>query len=369
VTPRPTPVIAPPDFIDETPGLYPATYVGEYEHEGEWPFPLGVARAELGGSGNCTISIRERGLSGTHAVLERRASSIRIYDLHSTNGTFIGDMRVETSWDIRLGDKFTPWPLTLFLMDDVMQRYRGILSEILARGISPTADSLLTDVVRSACHVLIIGPEGCGQERLARAIHEMSPRRAHDLLTLPPQIPDDRLQQTALLRQASRPKTTMMLPIAATGKFDVGFIESLYSPSYGIRVIAIAPTVKDAKRALPAQQFGQSYHIQLQHLAHRNDMIPHILDRRFSASARADLRTADLLEENQEALRTHDWPGNLDQLHVIADILIAHEVHGGVRPASRALDLAPSSIVDRLAKVGFNARTVPGTERESFFKP
>src|SRR4030095_14916792 len=114
---------------------------------------------------------------------------------------------------------------------------------------------------------------------------------------------------------------------------DPTFISSLYAPSYGVRVIVLAATEEDAEHALRKQQLHQSYHIGLRPLAFRSGEIDQLLDRMFAARDASHLRTADLLIENQEALRAYAWPKNLAQLHTVADAIVAHEAHGGLRAA------------------------------------
>ncbi len=324
----------------------------------------------LGGSRSCDIAIPGRSLSGTHCLLERRATSIRIYDQGATNGTYVGDTKIETSWDVRIGDKFSPRPLTLFLMDSAMQAHRPMLAEILGTGFPPSPDTVLTEVVRQASPVIILGEDGCGQERLAKAIHDMSPRRAHALLTID-NIPADRAAQSALVRQASKPKTTVMLQVGAKRDhppLDPTFLASLYSPSYGVRVIVLADTEEDAEHALAKQQVRQSYHISLRPLAYRSEEIDQLLDRMFATRGAPHLRTADLRDENQEALRRCAWPKNLAQLHQVADAIVAHEAHGGLRAAGRALGLAPATIHGHLDRVGIKAPKVGDGDRRSLFR-
>jgi FHA domain/Sigma-54 interaction domain len=372
----PTPLLLPHEDAEPSTGLYPVTYIGEFETAGEWPFPQDRTRVVVGGSRSCdnasspALSIPGRGLSGIHVLLERRANSIRIYDKGSTNGTYVGNTKIETSWDVRIGDKFSPRPLTLFLMDSVMHAHRGMLAEILGTGSRPSPDMLLTEVVRQACHVIITGEEGCGQERLAKAIHDMSPRRAHAMLPIA-DIPADRAAQSALVRQASKPKTTVVLQVGPrrdNPPLEPTFISSLYSPSYGVRVIVLADTEEDAEHALPKQHFRQSYHVGLRPVAYRSGEIDQLLDRMFAARDAEHLRTADLLVENQEALRMYSWPKNLAQLHTVADAIVAHEAHGGLRAAGRALGLAPATMHGHLARVGLKARKLGDRERPSLFQ-
>jgi DNA-binding NtrC family response regulator len=228
---------------------------------------------------------------------------------------------------------------------------------------------VLTEVVRQAGHVIIDGEDGCGQEQLAQAIHDMSPRRAHTLLTIS-EVPPDRAAQSALIHKASKPRTTAVLKLGPRQPpLDATFLESLYATGYGVRVIVLAPTEQDAEHALPKQLFRQSYRISLRPLAYRaNEEIDQLLDRMFAAGDAPHLRTADLLDENQEAIRAYAWPGNLAQLHQVADAIVAHEAHGGLRAASRALGLAPSTIHGILERVGLKTKKVGSTDRRSLFK-
>jgi DNA-binding NtrC family response regulator len=245
-----------------------------------------------------------------------------------------------------------------------------MLAEILGTGSRASPDRLLTEVVRQASHVVITGEDGCGKEWLAKAIHDTSPRRVHAMLTIRT-IPEDRAAQTALVQQASKAKTTVVLlvgPKRHTPPLDPTFISSLYSPSYGVRVIALAATEEDAEHAVPKQQLRQSYHVDLRPLAYRSGEIDQLLDRRFAARDAAHLRTADLLEENQDALRSYPWPMNLAQLYAVADAIVAHEAHGGLRAAGRALGLAPSTIHGCLRRVGIKARKNGDRQRPSLIK-
>jgi len=377
VTPVPTPRVAPPEDAEQLAGLYPVAYVGEYEKPGVWAFPQDRSRVVIGGSRGGPdepppdISIPERGLSSTHCLLERRASSVRIYDMHSTNGTFVGNTRIESSWDVRIGDTFSPWPLTLFLMDSAMYEHRPMLAEILG-SVRPSPDMVLTQVARHGCHVVITGADGCGQEQLAQAIHTMSPRSAHKPIEVPIP-PRDSTERNELVKRARKPKTTVFLWVPKHDKppLDATFVGQLYDASYGVRVVALARNEEEAERSLPKQIFWQSYRISLRPLAQRDGEIEQLLDRMFARGDAAHLRTADLLEENQEALRQYDWPRNLAQLKEVAEAIIALETHKGLRSASRAIGMATSTIRDRLERPGIKLQRVGDTRNDSWsvFRP
>ena len=375
VTPVPTPLVAPPEGAEQLAGLYPVAYVGEYEKPGVWPFPQDRSRVVIGGSRHgapaADIWIPDRGLSGTHCLLERRASSVRIYDMHSSNGTYVGNTKIESSWDVRIGDTFSPWPITLFLMDTAMYEHRPMLAEILGT-VRPSPDMVLTQVARHACHVVITGADGCGQEQLAEAIHAMSPRGAHKSIDVQ-SPPRDSIERNDLVKRARKPKTTVFLRVPKQDKppLDATFVGQLYDASYGVRVIAIARNEEEAERALPKQVFWQSYRISLRPLGQRDGEIEQLLDRMFAARNAPHLRTADLRGENQEALRHYDWPRNLAQLREVADAIIALEAHGGLRSASRATGMALTTIRDHLGRPGIKLQRVGDSRNDtwSVFRP
>ena len=129
-----------------------------------------------------------------------------------------------------------------------------------------------------------------------------------------------------------------------------------------MRVIVLAATEEDAEHALARQPLRQSYHVGLRPLAYRSGEIDQLLDRMFAARDAAHLRTADLLVENQEALRMCSWPKNLAQLHTVADAIVAHEAspnEGGYRNAGRPWSALAAQ---HRSKVG-SKRTFDGPER------
>lgn len=388
----PTPQLPPLDDTDAGVELYPGSYIGEFmprtkneepwssassagsTSPGEWSFPREARRVVVGGARDahdtpCDVAIPGRGLSATHFMLERRASCFRLYDLGSTNGTYVGNERVVGSWDVRLGDKFCARPSTFFVMDETMRKHRHELPEILGLYDSflPTPDMLLTELVRQATPVVITGDAGSGQERLAQAIHEMSPRSTRPIVQIS-ETPADRAAQIAVATKVSKGTVVLMIKAKrAAAPIDPEFLSALYSSSYGVRVIALAPTVEDAIHGLGSKYFYYSYLIKLQPLKFRIEEIPQLLDRMFIARGAAKLRTGDLLKINQEALRNHDW-ASLEQLNKLADTIVAHERHGGVRPAARGLGVAHNTLDARLTRVGLSSRK--GADgRDSLFKP
>lgn len=333
-------------------GPNPITALCEYNVAGNWELPRGTKRFVLGGSRSCTIAIPDRGLSATHCLLERRADKIRLYDEHSTHGTFVRGYKI-TDADLNPGDTFTPRPITLIAMNDEMRLHRPVLGEIVGVGFTPSADWLMIEAAGSWSHLLITGESGCDQERLARAIHAMSLRRTRQIVEIAT-IPEDRAAQVAIVKQASKTKTTIVLTVpAGQPPLDPTFSSMLYSADYGVRVIILAPSAKVARRALTEDLVSQMHHVMLPPLADRRLEIDQLMDRML-ADRRSTQRTADLTRVNQEALRAWGWPGNLVELRQIAEGIAAHTELGGLRPAGKAVGRPHQSLQRHFARIGLS---------------
>lgn len=397
VIPPSTPLLDPPDDADEVPAIYPATYVAEFQGPGIWPFPLTKASVVIGNGPRSDeqptkaaanmIVIPGRDLSAEHCTLQRRSTSIRAIDQQSTNGTYVKGSRIG-SWDIRIGDKFSPWPMTLFLMDDAMAKNRDPVARLLGEGHAPSADTLLTDVVRQSGHIIIAGPPGAGHVQLALAIHEMSLRSTAKPVALiagpsgrsqlalaiqemssrskgPPaeikSIPEDRAGQADLLRSAAKPKNTIILELPKRYKeesVDATFLSNLYSPSYGIRVIASVFTEDIAERVLPRQAFLMSYRINLRPLAMRAAEIDSLLDYFFVQHDAPHLKSERLTTANLDALHDYAWPRNFDELSEVAEAIASLDRHRSLRGASRVTGEKYHQIRDTLRRPGITMHRI-----------
>jgi FHA domain len=341
----------------------------EYNDAGtaDWELRRDVKRFFIGGSSSCAIAIPGRGLSATHCMLERRGRGMRLYDEHSTHGTWVKDAPITTA-DLRPGDKFTAKPVTLVAMNDSMRLHRPTLVEIVGTGWAPSPDWLMVEAYNSS-HLVITGEPGCDQDRLARAIHAISPRRDQLPIEIGA-IPEERAAQIALVKQASRQqaprqRTTVVLTVQEKQTpLDETFLSMLYSTTtYGVRVIVLARRAENVRRAIGEALAGMCQHIVLRPLAYRAAEIDQLLDRVFVERQAPHLRTADLTPENQEALRTYHWPENLAELRLIGHVMTAHETFGGWRPASEAVRRAKTTLQEHFERIGL------ALTNHSFFKP
>lgn len=143
-----------------------------------------------------------------------------------------------------------------------------------------------------------------------------------------------------------------MLTIAPKAPvIDATFASMLFSASFHIRVVVIAPTVAKADAVL-----GQSYvrtmrHVSVPPLAHRSGAILRLLDRMF-VERDTPLRAAELTPANQAALQAYSWPDNFTDLRIAADRIVAIAREGSVNKAAKTLAISTSTLHYWFTQVG-----------------
>jgi hypothetical protein len=275
-------------------------------------------------------------MSALHCLIERRGQVLRVHDQTSRNGTFFGGRR-ESVFDLRPGATFTVGSTRLLALNNEMRAVLPTLSFIVggedeheprASASAAISPSELVVLATSGSNILITGEPGCEQARLAYALHAISLVRDRKLVEID-QVPDtDRPRQREILDQANR--STLVVTIDKKDPvMDGTFLSMLFSRSYQIRVIAIAPFPEKAKAVLGATNVETMSRIALRPLAERSGAILRLLDRLFVEQG-ASLRASDLAPENQKALATYAWPKNLAELREAAECfaLIPHETKG-----------------------------------------
>ncbi len=141
------------------------------------------SRSLVGCGPSCGILLNDRSASRRHATLDVEAGGLRIIDLESTNGTFVGALRVRDAL-LRGGERVTVGGTTFVVvaegttpprLDESRSGFGKVIGASFAmRRLYPTLDAL----ARTSIPVLIEGETGTGKEVVAEAIHEASPRAA-----------------------------------------------------------------------------------------------------------------------------------------------------------------------------------------------
>ena len=143
--------------------------------------PVDLERLHIGRSERCALVLDEPTVSKVHAELQATPRGVRLVDLNSRNGTFIGEASIVEAYltgpcEFRCGAKrlrFIPEPVHEVRIE-APERFGGLV------GDTPEMIELFAKLQRYAptsMSMVIQGETGTGKERVAQAIHEASPRR------------------------------------------------------------------------------------------------------------------------------------------------------------------------------------------------
>ena len=138
----------------------------------------------IGRGEDCDVVLDHPSISRKHASVEI-GDQLRIEDLGSANGTFVGGVRLAPSKPVPFG------PGILLELGSILITQRGGEEAVVAR---PAADMVIADPVMLEVHetvrvaatsslsILLLGETGVGKELFARRIHELSARAAASLV-------------------------------------------------------------------------------------------------------------------------------------------------------------------------------------------
>jgi DNA-binding NtrC family response regulator len=142
---------------------------------------IGVDPVIVGRDAGATLSLNDREVSAFHCELRAQENGISVRDLGSTNGTFIGALRVRecfvtTETELVVGkSRLLIKPVTTKARVDV--GYTDRFGQLV--GEAPTMRrvfSVLEKVARSDLSILILGETGTGKEVVAKSVHLASER-------------------------------------------------------------------------------------------------------------------------------------------------------------------------------------------------
>ena len=235
--------------------------------------------------------------------------------------------------------------------------------------------------------VLIQGETGTGKELIARAIHEVGPRRGNRFVALncaaiPAALLENELfgsergaftgavvQTTGRFQAADRGTLFLdeigELPLDLQPKLLRALQERQFerlgsSRSIQVNVRVIAATNQDLGRLVQERKFRADlfyrlnvFPIALPPLRERLDDIPLLVEHFVATFARRQGKTIDTIPEDvMMALTRHDWPGNIRELQNVIE-------RGVVRTAGRVLSRQTTASVAADAQSGCSPSATP----------
>jgi DNA-binding NtrC family response regulator len=145
-------------------------------------------RVTIGRSVVNDLVLNDTSVSGTHAELAIGDRGIQIHDLDSTNGTFVGGVRIRSAWiDPKMVVKIGKSEVELLSADEVSVPISGEDHFGALYGRSPAMREMFATLERIAStdlSVLIGGETGTGKELVARAMHDESQRQRGPFVVL-----------------------------------------------------------------------------------------------------------------------------------------------------------------------------------------
>lgn len=324
-------------------------------HEGSDALTIGTA------DGNDLV-LTDRTVSGFHVRASRGASGIVLEDRRSTNGTFVGDVRIERAvvpagTDVALGESVVRFSDAGDVEVDVLE-----VEELAGlRGRTPGMRRLLAQIAKAAksdVPVLVNGESGVGKELVARALHELGPRRSGPFVTVDCASLSPTLIASELFGHEKGAFTGA--DRRHVGAFEQGHGGTIFLDEIGELPDSLQPTLlgvlerrklrrvggrdeipSDARvvcathRDLHAEVNRGRFRLDLFYrvavvklvvppLRERPDDIP-LLVRHFVDRADARGATSDALfgPTMMAAMQRHDWPGNVRELRNVVEATIA----------------------------------------------
>jgi DNA-binding NtrC family response regulator len=360
---------------------------------------IGPETQVVGRNEACDLVLDDKKVSAVHMELVATERGVRVRDLGSRNGTFVGDTRIGEVYLTKAGFivcgdsqlEFQPSNPEQVNVPDVAGF--GPLA-----GQSPPMRAVFERLRKAApteLTVLITGETGTGKELVAQAIHLASARSQKafivvDCGSIPPSLAESALfghergSFTGAVDKRVSPfaeadgGTIFLdelgeLPVDVQPKLLRALaeqrIKSVGSNTYRpVNVRVIAATRRDLVREVNAGSFRSDLYfrvaqlkVELPALRQRIEDIP-ILIRKMMA----DLGDADAYErvthDSLERLMRHDWPGNVRELRNVVAVAMAFGKEGPIDLAQHLNPLSPGDRRDEQTSV--RGRTFQDAKRD-----
>ena len=222
---------------------------------------LGREEINVGTQQSNDLALADSSVSRYHLRIAAGARGFVITDLDSTNGTYIGSLRIRevtisNPVELRMGDsllRFTPLEDELEVPLHASERFGGML------GRSAQMRALFAQVPSIAAAdatVLIEGETGTGKELLAEEIHKTSTRRDHPFIVVDCGAIPEQLIESELFGHVKGSFTSAASD--RTGAFELAHGGTLFLDEVGELSLASQPKLLRALESRQVKPVGAS---------------------------------------------------------------------------------------------------------------
>jgi DNA-binding NtrC family response regulator len=317
-------------------------------------YTIDVDPLVVGRDPGAAIVVSDPEVSALHCELRAVSEGILVRDLGSTNGTFLGPIRVReaivaTSTELTLGrSKIRLEPQAKRRVDVGFSDRFGPLV-----GSSPRMRrvfGVLERVAPTPLSVLVVGETGTGKELVARAIHEASDRKEGpfvvvDFGNIPPTLAEGILfgQESSAGGEARRgalleanggslfldelgeiPFDVQSKLLRALGEKQVRRHETAAPEPFDVRVLAA--TRRDLGEEMNSGKFRSDLffrlsqvRVELPPLRERLSDLPLLIEEVCRAAGKPE-HAQTVLAWLEQRMASHDWPGNVRELVNVAGV-------------------------------------------------
>ncbi len=343
----------------------------------------------LGSADDADFTLEDATVSQRHCRIEVGDDGLRITDLESTNGTYVGTGRIR--------DAVLVGPSACFVVGctSVEAEDRGVSPKTHQLGLIGESDGMkrvrekIRRFARLKAPVLIVGESGTGKDLVAKALHVESGRVGDyvplNVAALPDSLMDAELfghekgaftgaigHRTGLFEIAEGGTLFLdeIAEMSAAGQAKLlrvvedGRVRALGAPKDRlVQVRLISATCAPLEERIEQERFRNDlYHrlstlmIELPPLRHRSSDIP-LLAESFLARTASELGTRRLLPATLDVLKRAPWPGNVRELFGVLyraaaltqdDTLGPGHLQVAAKPASGRARLLPEHALELL---------------------
>ena len=304
------------------------------------------------------IPLTDKAVSGTHFEIIGDDNGYRLVDLDSTNGTFVGDLRIRDVY-LRPGTTFRAGHTELRFqpLNDVVEiqlsakdRFDSVLGgSVKMREMFAT----LEKIAPSDLTAMITGETGTGKELVARGIHNNSHRRNKPFVVLDcGAIPKELIESTlfghekgAFTGAVGQHKGCFEQANGGTifldeiGELDINLQPKLLrvlenrelkrvggDKTIKIDVRVLAATNRDLRQMVNNGTFREDLYFRLSviqvhnpPLRERKEDIPQLVHHFLGEVAKRRGMSLNIAVDSMTALMGHPWPGNVRELRNVIE--------------------------------------------------